>query len=638
MPKKKKDASSSKKKLSLPQADQPVDIGGLSYEPIETTLPVPSTKNQPDGEASLNRDSYSATAAAEVLDRSYHAGLARYTGGISPAALATAYLDWSVHLWLSPGKQFELQQKLFRKLARLNRYILSEALVPGNGHPCIDPLPQDKRFNSDKWNTWPFNIIYQSFLLQQQWWHNATCGVRGVEPRHARAIEFMTRQMLDTMSPSNFLLTNPELQEETRQQVGLNLVRGAMNYMNDLADNLSGNSGPSELSHVVGRDVATTPGKVIYRNDLMELIHYTPTKPKVNATPLLIVPAWIMKYYILDLSPHNSMVRYLLEEGHDVFMISWRNPGPAHRDFGFDDYRKLGPMKALDVIEKVTGEKEIHAAGYCLGGTLLSVTAAAMARDGDHRLKSITLLAAQTDFTSPGELGLFIDDSQIAFLEDMMWEQGFLDSSQMAGAFQLLRSNDLVWSRIIREYLLGRRESSNDLMSWNADATRMPYRMHSEYLRSLFLNNDLAEGRFKVDGHAVSIGDIRAPMFVVATDRDHVSPWHSVYRIHLLADTPVTFVLTKGGHNGGIVSEPGHPHRSYQIAIRRADDNFLESDVWAATAPHHSGSWWEAWSQWLRAADGSRERSAEGPEKRKRGSNALPEPLCDAPGIYVFER
>ncbi|MEQ8824649.1 MAG: alpha/beta fold hydrolase [Filomicrobium sp.] len=610
-------------------------VSQAKYNPIETTLPLPGLADT-EAHDDVGRDSYSATAATEFLDRSFHAGLARYSAGISPAALITAYLDWAVHLSLSPGKQFELQQKFFRKTARLNRYIFNEALMTGNGHPCIEPLPQDNRFKSEKWQQWPFNVIHQSFLLQQQWWHNATCGVRGVEPRHARAIEFITRQMLDTLSPSNFLLTNPELQEETRKQVGMNLVRGAMNFMNDLTNSLSGAQNPEKLSHVVGRDVAKTPGKVIYRNDLIELIHYQPTKSKVHAAPVMIVPAWIMKYYILDLSPNNSMVQYLLGEGHDVFMISWRNPGPSHRDFGFDDYRKLGPMKALDVIEKVTGEREIHGAGYCLGGTLLSIAAAAMARNGDHRLKSITLLAAQTDFSSPGELGLFIDDSQIAFLEDMMWEQGFLDSSQMAGAFQLLRSNDLIWSRVIREYLLGKRENSNDLMSWNADATRMPYRMHSEYLRSLFLNNDLAEGRFKVAGHAISIGDIRAPMFVVATDRDHVSPWHSVYRIHLLADTPVTFVLTKGGHNGGIVSEPGHPRRSYQIAIRKPEENYIEANAWLATAARHPGSWWEAWSQWLKAGSTGRIRQPNHPRtKESSGPTAV---LCDAPGIYVHER
>lgn len=606
------------------------------FTPIEvTTIPAPGV-GYDDYDVSLIRDSYSATAAAEVLDRSFHAHLARFTSGISPAALTAAFVDWAIHLGLSPGKQFELYQKAFRKLLRFNRYLMTEALVPGNGRPCIEPLAQDRRFSAASWQQWPFNVIYQSFLLQQQWWHNATCGIRGLEPRHARVVEFTTRQILDTVSPSNFLFTNPELLDATRKQMGLNLVRGAMNFLNDASDTTSGHFPQQAITHVVGRDVATTPGKVIYRNDLIELIHYAPKKPKVHAEPVLIVPAWIMKYYILDLSPHNSMVDYLLEQGFDVFIISWRNPGPEHRDFGFDDYRRLGPMKALDIVGKVTGAERVHAAGYCLGGTLLAITASAMARDGDSRLASITLLAAQTDFSSPGELGLFVDDSQLAFLEDMMWEQGFLDSSQMAGAFQLLRSNDLIWSRMVREYLLGAHENGNDLMSWNADATRMPFRMHSEYLRKLFLNNDLAEGRFKVDGRAVSIGDIRTPMFVVSTTRDHVSPWHSVYRIHLLADSPVTYVLATGGHNGGIVSEPGHPHRSYQIATRDGDESFVEAESWAATAPKHEGSWWTAWTDWM-ATRSSGEREAGAMSGNGLGA-PLPEPLCDAPGTYVHEK
>lgn len=616
--------------------DRAVRRNETGFNPIEVTRPTPPDTAQSAFDASLLRDSYSATAGAEVLDRAYHAHMARHTGGISPAALATAFLDWAIHLGLSPGKQFELVQKAFRKVARLNRFAAREALQQGGCRPCIEPLQQDHRFSAAAWQQWPFNIIYQSFLLQQQWWHNATCGVRGVDPRHARVVEFTTRQLLDTVSPSNFLFTNPELIEATREQMGLNLVRGAINYIEDVSEVAGGQAPKHTITHVVGKDVATTPGKVIYRNDLIELIHYTPKTPQVHAEPILIVPAWIMKYYILDLSPNNSLVGYLLEQGFDVFIVSWRNPGPEHRDLGFDDYRRLGPMKALDVIGAVTGSNKVHAAGYCLGGTLLSVTAAAMARDGDDRLQSVTLLAAQTDFSAPGELGLFINDSQLAFLDDMMWEQGFLDSRQMAGAFELLRSNDLVWSRMVREYLLGRHDNGNDLMSWNADATRMPYRMHSEYLRSFFLNNDLAEGRFRVAGKVVAIGDIRAPMFVVATTRDHVSPWTSVYQIHLMADTEVTFLLAEGGHNGGIVSEPGHKRRSFQIATRAPDDNFIEAESWAATVPRNECSWWVAWTEWL-AARSSGERSATTTAGNGQPLQA-PSPLCDAPGIYVHEK
>jgi polyhydroxyalkanoate synthase len=338
-----------------------------------------------------------------------------------------------------------------------------------------------------------------------------------------------------------------------------------------------------------------------------------------------------MKYYILDLSPQNSLVKYLTGQGFTVFMISWKNPGPDDRDLGLEDYRTLGVNGALDAAGKIVPGRKVHAVGYCLGGTLLSIAAAALARESDERIATLTLLAAQTDFTEAGELMLFMDEGQVAFLEDMMWEQGFLDSRQMAGAFQMLRSNDLIWSRIIQDYLLGQREPMIDLMAWNADATRMPYRMHSQYLRQLFLDNDLAEGRFMAGGSPVALEDIRVPIFAVGTERDHVAPWRSTYKINLQTETEVTYLLASGGHNAGIVSEPGHEGRSFRVAAKTADQHYIDPERFLAQAQRKAGSWWPERVAWLGARSGS--LTTVPPMGAPQAG--FP-PLADAPGTYVL--
>ena len=580
----------------------------------------------------LEPDPYSATALTDALDRSLHAALARLTLGLSPAALGGAYLDWATHLAASPGKQSQLIGKAVRKSFRLARHASQCALQGGMGEPCIEPLPQDRRFAGEAWRYWPYNFIYQSFLLNQQWWHNATTSVRGVTSQHENVVEFVSRQILDMMSPSNFLPTNPEILQRTIEQGGMNLFRGAQNALEDWQRALDGKKPAGVEQFEVGRDVALTPGKVIFRNRLIELIQYSPTTQKTRPEPVLIVPAWIMKYYILDLSPNNSLVKRLVDEGFTVFMISWKNPEPEDRDLGLEDYRNLGVMAAFDAVAACVPGSKTHAVGYCLGGTLLSVAAAAMARDGDDRLASMTLFAAQTDFTEAGELTLFINESQLAFLEDMMWEQGFLDARQMAGAFQLLRSNDLVWSRMVRDYLMGERRPMTDLMAWNADATRMPYKMHSEYLRRLFLHNDLAEGRYEAGARPIALTDIRVPIFAVGATRDHVAPWKSAFKIHLLSDTDVTFLLTTGGHNAGIVSEPGRAGRSYQVMTTAYDGRYLDPEAWLAAAPRKEGSWWPEWFSWLAA------RSGEPARPPMMGAPAAGyHPLADAPGHYVLQ-
>ena len=321
----------------------------------------------------------------------------------------------------------------------------------------------------------------------------------------------------------------------------------------------------------VGEKVAVTEGKVIFRNELIELIQYSPTTPDVHAEPVLIVPAWIMKYYILDLSPKNSLVAWLVDQGFTVFMMSWKNPTAADRELGMDDYLRKGVYAALDAVNAIVPDRDVHAVGYCIGGTLLSIAAAALADWGDTRIKDITLFAAQTDFSEPGELSLYISPAQVEMLEALMYKEGVLDSKQMGGAFTMLRAHDLLWQPAVKTYLKGERDGMIDLMAWNADGTRMPWKMHTEYLVGLYLNNDLAQGRFKVEGETVSLKDIRVPMFVVGTETDHVAPWKSVYKVSGLTSSPeFTFLLTSGGHNAGIISGPVHPKRRHRVRTQTA--------------------------------------------------------------------
>ena len=589
---------------------------GLSTEPPEFRYTFP-------GEAP---DRY----GTESLDRAFKAHLARFTLGVSPFGMASTFFTWWAHLTGSPGKQVQLAEKAVRKWARYVIYA-ARAMHDQDSAACIEPLPHDHRFDDEGWNRWPYNLICQGFLLNQQWWYNATNDVDGLSRRDEQVVSFVARQILDMMSPSNFVWTNPEVARVTLQSGGLNLIRGWENFIEDWERAISGKLPVGAEDYVPGRDVAVTEGKVVYRSHLIELIQYAPKTEKVKAEPILIVPAWIMKYYILDLSPHNSLVKYLVEQGFSVFVISWRNPTAEDRDLGMADYLQAVD-EAMEAAATITRQKQLHAVGYCLGGTLLSAKAAQMARDGDDRLKTMTLFATQTDFEEPGELQLFISESEVSFLENMMWDQGYLYTKQMAGAFQLLRSNDLIWSRYVHEYLLGRRQDMFDLMAWNADATRMPYRMHTDYLRKIFLNNELAEGKYEVNGAPVAISDIKVPVFCVSTTSDHVAPWRSVYKLHLLADTDITFVLTNGGHNAGIVSEPGHAGREYQIRTTREGEGYLSPEAWREAATRKEGSWWPELTAWL-----SERSSGEGDPPRLGTARGRYAPKEDAPGSYIYQ-
>jgi polyhydroxyalkanoate synthase subunit PhaC len=607
--------------IALASSPCPGTLNRNAYNAIVTPCPSAVSDRRDDATRQLG----------DSFDRSLHYFVSRFTLGVSPIGITEAHLDWLIHLLGSPGKQMELWNEAVNNSVKLMRY-LSDCACSGTGEtaPCVAAKLNDKRFAAGDWQVFPYNFISQAFLLNQHWWQTATTGVRGVSRHHARVMEFATRQLLDIYSPSNFLWTNPEVIKRTQAEGGGNLVRGARNAFEDFERTISGRQPAGVEAFKVGKDLAETPGNVVYVNRLIELIQYEPSTASVRPEPVLLIPAWIMKYYILDLSAKNSLVRYLRDQGFTVFMVSWKNPGPEDRDLGFEDYLKLGVLDAIDVIQKIVPGEKVHGAGYCLGGTLLAMAAAAMARDNDDRLQSVSLFAAQTDFTEAGELTLFTSESQVAFLEDMMWEQGYLDAGHMAGAFQMLRSSDLIWSRVIRDYLMGERQPVFDLMAWNADTTRMPYRMHSEYLRKLFLENDLAEGRFTVDGRPIALSDIRQPMFVVGTETDHVSPWRSVFKLNLLADTEITFALTSGGHNAGIVSEPGHPGRSYRVSTKLSADRFVDPETWAKQTPTTPGSWWPEWADWLSKRSGN-------PQPPPRVGLPDSPPQLEAPGTYVFQ-
>jgi polyhydroxyalkanoate synthase len=597
--------------------------------------------------------------AAKSLDEAFHAQIAKASRGLSPISLALAFSDWAMHLAISPGQQMLLAQHAVALAQKAMQSPLQQAPdAHGEDNPILDA---DPRFHDASWRQWPFSALKDGFKAADAWWRETT-HLEGVSKHNQHLVSFFTRQGLDALAPSNWALTNPEVLKKGRESIGQSWFKGVENYAQDMMAYQHSRAVTSDeklrpLDFEVGKDVAVTPGKVVFRNHLIELIQYTPTTKKVYPEPLLIVTSCIMKYYILDLSPNNSMVRYLVDQGHTVFIISWRNPDASDRELGMQDYLQQGVMEAMAAVKARTGAQRIHAVGYCLGGTFLSIVAATLGRFGSRRnggargqmpnsslhrrkddligpdnlpeLSTITLLAAQTDFSEPGELGVFIDDDQLKNLREEMARTGYLSGRQMAGSFQFLNSRDLVWSRSTRRYLLGQDEVGNDMMSWNSDLTRLPERMHSEYLSSLFLNNALASGHYRVADRGVALMDIKAPMLVVGTVRDHVSPWRSVYKIHLLTNAETTFILAAGGHNAGIISEPGHANRSYQMDAVEKGGGWIEPDEWAAKAPIHDGSWWEAMHAWLHQRSGKQV-----PSRATKNVDGL----GDAPGQYVMVR
>ena len=533
--------------------------------------------------------------------------------------------------WLSDKtRSAELQVKLGKAYLDLWGSAMRR-LAGEQAPPAIEPSPRDKRFKDPEWKSNQFfDFVMQVYLLTTQWAQDLVRNAEGLDPHTRKKAEFYVLQITNALAPSNFVLTNPEVLRETLASNGDNLVRG----MKMLAEDIEAGHGtlrirqsdPSNL--VVGVNLATTPGKVIFQNDLMQLIQYTPTTENVLRTPLLIVPPWINKYYILDLKPEKSYIKWCVDQGITVFVISWVNPDKELGKKTFEDYMKEGPLTAMDVIEKATGEMKVHTAGYCVGGTLLASTLAWLAEKRRVRVTSATFFAAQVDFTHAGDLLVFVDEDQISALERDMQATGVLEGSKMAMAFNMLRSNDLIWSYVVSNYLKGQSPSSFDLLHWNSDATRMPAANHSYYLRNCYLENRLSAGSMVLDNTMLDLSKVKVPVYNLATREDHIAPADSVLYGSQFFGGPVKYVMSGSGHIAGVVNPPASG--KYQFWTNDHIKDVTLAD-WLKGAQEHKGSWWPDWRTWLGGID------AEEVPARAVGSEAMPA-IEDAPGSYVRVR
>lgn len=560
------------------------------------------------------------------LDQQIQTLNAKMFSGLSPVSLALAQMDWALNLMQTPSAQIQLQQEAAKAWGQWMHHSLQ--LTP----PADTPTNTDARFTHPTWHGQPWSSLVEAQQLNETWWHQAT-QLRGMRPHSREQMSFYASKWLDMLSPSNWLGTNPEAMQKAMHTGGMSLAKGAQHALHDWWQEHGHHDSQQEQALQPGHGLAMTPGEVVARHHLCELIQYAPTTAKVHAEPVLIIPSCIMKYYILDLSAHNSMVQWLVSQGHTVYMVSWRNPDENDALLTMDDYVREGVLASLEHIEQAHHE-QVHLMGYCLGGTFAAMAAAHLEvqqnTEQNFGLASLSLLAAETDFSEPGEMGVLIDEAQVRMLEDMMADQGFLSGKQMAGSFQFLHSRDLVWSNRTKRWLLGEEVIPNDLMIWNTDLTRLPAVMHSQYLRQCFLHNDLANGHFSLDGNPLALNDIELPTFAVGTVKDHVSPWLSVYKIHRQVSGPVTFALTNGGHNAGIISEPGHRGRHFQLHTTDADEPRLSTEKWLDMAEQHEGSWWPTWSEWLVTQGSGRQVAARKPPQDVA--------LGSAPGTYVMKR
>ena len=551
--------------------------------------------------------------------------------GFDPLNIGGAFLEMTTRLMTDPVKLMHANLGLWQDYVALWQNTASR-LMGGTPEPVAAPAPGDRRFKDKAWReNEVFDYIKQSYLLTARWLQSTVAGVEGLGPKDARKVDFYTRQFTEALSPSNFVVTNPEVLRATVESHGENLLNGLRNLLEDLErgnGKLAIKMTDTEAFQV-GRNVAASKGRVVFRNDLIELIQYEPTTKTVFERPLLIMPPWINKFYILDLRPENSFIKWAADQGHTVFVISWVNPDASLAYKTFDDYMIEGPLAAIDAIGKATGEKKINAIGYCLGGTLLACALAWMAAKKDDRVQSATFFTTMIDFEDAGELAVFIDETQLESLEKKMNERGYLDGGEMASTFNMMRGNDLIWSFVVNNYLLGKDPFPFDLLYWNADATRMPAAMHSFYLRKMYLENKLVEpGGIKLAGVALDLRRIAVPSYVISTREDHIAPWKATYAAVNLYKGPVKFVLSASGHIAGVVNPP----KAKKYCYWTNDNNPKTPDAWLKGAAEHPGSWWPDWQKWVSKHAGKKSVPA-----RKPGSGKL-KPLGDAPGEYVKVR
>ena len=548
-----------------------------------------------------------------------------------PLNLAGAFGAMARSLAADPSPLVDAQMKWWDGYLRLWQQSAQRLQGGDPAEPVAEPAPDDRRFRDPAWTeNWVFDHLKQSYLLTAACVQSAVADVQGLDEKDAAKLAFYSRQFVDALAPTNFLATNPTALREAAETKGESLLRGLRNVLDDLERN-EGRFSPkmSDEGHfTLGETIATTEGKIVFQNDLMQLIQYAPDTETVYRRPLLIVPPWINKYYVLDLRPKNSFVSWAVSKGYTVFMISWVNPDERLAEKTFEDYLLEGPLAALDTIEQATGERDVAAIGYCLGGTLTAATLAYLAARDDKRIRSATFFASLVDFAEPGDLGVFIDDAQIKSLEAMMAETGYLDGRSMATTFSMLRANDLIWSFVVNNYLLGREPMPFDLLFWNSDSTRMPAAMHAFYLHKMYRENLLAApGGLSLAGVPIDLGRVDIPTYIVATREDHIAPWQSCYAACGLYGGQRRFVLGASGHIAGIINPPAGGKYGYWTGpVVDGQD----ADAWLAAAEQHEGSWWNDWHTWQSRRAGGKKVPARVP-----GAGALT-PIEDAPGSYVL--